>query len=566
MVDTKSRRRRRRRLNLKHRNKDNEWKIIHTNIRGIDSKLISLGSILSLVKPSVLTINETMLKGNRKLSLQGFHCFPANRACVDGGGVATCVEVKDRQHTLKVHEGVEGQEFLITRHDQFATAINVINLYGNVESRSSNDKIEERWTAIADQVKKIEAKGELLVLIGDINAHVGDIIEGNISKISHSGHLIRQFVIDGDYVLLNSTDKVKGGPFMRVDQANDACKSTLDLCIVSRELLKYVDSLIIDKDRNFTPYRPIDKKRVSFTDHYSLLVTFKNIPLASNRAITNGARVMWNTNREGGWTKYEELTTENKVLDELALQEDGDSDKMMKKLSKEMNDIKYKSFGKVKVKQNSKADKELVKLHHQKESLLANIEVDEEAVTAVDSEIAETLMSKQRIAFQDEINDILSTKKNRGKSAAVFQLKEKVVGPKCSTTEAVSLIDPVTGVEVDSAAGIRQMSLEFCCRLLTNREPNEAYRYDIEAKKNVHMLRMKSVGYEDPMFDDLSENLFNETYNRLKKSSSKYNFIMKAGKGLKPALFNLCRTVWLSEKLPTSWCDSTLIQIYKGSG
>ena len=175
MVDTKSRRRRRRRLNLKHRNKDNEWKIMHTNIRGIDSKLISLGSILSLVKPSVLTINETMLKGNRKLSLQGFHCFPANRACLHGGGVATCVKVKDRQHTLKVHEGVEGQEFLITRHNQFATAINVINLYGNVESRSSNDKIEERWTAIADQVKKIEAKGELLVLVGDINAHVGDI-------------------------------------------------------------------------------------------------------------------------------------------------------------------------------------------------------------------------------------------------------------------------------------------------------------------------------------------------------------------------------------------------------
>ena len=69
-----------------------------------------------------------MLKGNRKPSLQVFHCFSANRACLESGGAATCVKVKDRQHTLKVHKAVEGQEFLSTRHNQFSTAINVINL------------------------------------------------------------------------------------------------------------------------------------------------------------------------------------------------------------------------------------------------------------------------------------------------------------------------------------------------------------------------------------------------------------------------------------------------------
>ena len=41
---------------------------------------------------------------------------------------------------------------------------------------------------------------------------------------------------------------------------------------------------------------------------------------------------------------------------------------------------------------------------------------------------------------------------------------------------------------------------------------------------------------------------------------------MRAGSGMKPALHNLCCTIWKSEKLPENWQESTLIQLYKGSG
>ena len=49
----------------------------------------------------------------------------------------------------------------------------------------------------------------------------------------------------------------------------------------------------------------------------------------------------------------------------------------------------------------------------------------------------------------------------------------------------------------------------------------------------------------------LPEVTFNSTYERLgKKPGSKFEFIVKAGPALKPALYNLCRTVWKTEKLP----------------
>ena len=65
----------------------------------------------------------------------------------------------------------------------------------------------------------------------------------------------------------------------------------------------------------------------------------------------------------------------------------------------------------------------------------------------------------------------------------------------------------------------------------------------------------------------LSLEYFEATYNWLSKiAAAKYPFIMRVGESLKPALFNLCSTVWKTEELPSRWCKSTLVQIYKGSG
>ena len=49
------------------------------------------------------------------------------------GGVATCVKNSESHNVLKV---TEGKEYIITRHSEFITPINVINIYGNVESRT----------------------------------------------------------------------------------------------------------------------------------------------------------------------------------------------------------------------------------------------------------------------------------------------------------------------------------------------------------------------------------------------------------------------------------------------
>ena len=164
------------------------------------------------------------------------------------------------------------------------------------------------------------------------------------------------------FVLVNGTNKVKGGPFTRYDPSDPNCdekKSCLDLFIISKELLKYVDKLIIDNKFTMTPCRPISKKKVVYPDHYASLLTFKDIPLKSEQKVGGPKYTIWNTNKEGGWEKYKEMTEDNPKLEEVGRDSSNDADKMMNIINKELNRIKYIAFGKVKTSKKLKSNKEL---------------------------------------------------------------------------------------------------------------------------------------------------------------------------------------------------------------
>ena len=70
--------------------------------------------------------------------------------------------------------------------------------------------------------------------------------------------------------------------------------------------------------------------------------------------------------------------------------------------------------------------------------------------------------------------------------------------------------------------------------------------------------------------DDLeliTAQMFEDTFKALKsKPGNKYEFIMNGGPALQSALMSVCQSVWRCEKLPESWTESTLVQLYKGKG
>ena len=90
---------------------------MHSNCRGVQSKLKSIEAIVKNLNIQVLTLNEINLRKNKKLKVEGFKSFNRNRSEGHMGGVATCVVDEDNEHTLKVSEGNNDNEFIVTRNE-----------------------------------------------------------------------------------------------------------------------------------------------------------------------------------------------------------------------------------------------------------------------------------------------------------------------------------------------------------------------------------------------------------------------------------------------------------------
>ena len=118
--------------------------ILQSNCDGYISKKESIENILKKKEIDVLLLNETALKGKRKVKIKDYFSFSKNREKVKGG-VATVIANYLKPETVKVTEGKEGDEYIISRLDHVIPAINIVNIYGQQESRTSKDEITASW-------------------------------------------------------------------------------------------------------------------------------------------------------------------------------------------------------------------------------------------------------------------------------------------------------------------------------------------------------------------------------------------------------------------------------------
>ena len=128
-----------------------------------------LSKIVYEKRPNVLNFNEILFSGSRKPQFPGYRCFTVNCGHgKSGGGVGTCFDSSLAGSVLKIKEG-EKNEMLVTRLDNFYTPINIINIYGEQESRTTKEDLESNWAEVLDVLADIEAKDEAAIVVGDLN-------------------------------------------------------------------------------------------------------------------------------------------------------------------------------------------------------------------------------------------------------------------------------------------------------------------------------------------------------------------------------------------------------------
>ena len=299
----------------------------------------------------MLTLNDTNLKGKLKVRVPNYFSYNKNREKFKGG-VATVIANHLKHNTMKVSEGRNDDEYIVTRLDHTVPPINIVNLYGTQESRTTDSDIEKSWWRLMKDVKDIETRNEAVLIIGDMNRAIGDGkygVKGNKSKISFGGGLIRNMLKEDRYILINSLDIVTGGPWTWTDRKDNNRKSCLDLAIMSSSLLPYLDKMEVDKEMNFTPRRVLKRKKnivTIFSDHFSLKILLKGIP---RRKETDENKTVWNLGKPNGWEVYKAST--NEVSDKIVSIVEDDNlniNSVMTKINAIETKVKFKSFGKTK--------------------------------------------------------------------------------------------------------------------------------------------------------------------------------------------------------------------------
>ena len=86
-----------------------------------------------------------------------------------------CTAVKNdlKPHTVEISEGIDEDEYLVTRIDKVRPAINIINVYGGQESRMEKPEVLESWGRLKNELDEIKQRDESVIFLGDLNRAIG---------------------------------------------------------------------------------------------------------------------------------------------------------------------------------------------------------------------------------------------------------------------------------------------------------------------------------------------------------------------------------------------------------
>ena len=114
-------------------------RVFSNNCCGYTTKQESIEKyIIEELKPDVINLAETMLRNKAKTKHKDYFSFCMN--CPNGaggGGIATMVANSIKQHATKIAENNNLEEYMIVRLEHVKPALNIMHIYGRIESRKS---------------------------------------------------------------------------------------------------------------------------------------------------------------------------------------------------------------------------------------------------------------------------------------------------------------------------------------------------------------------------------------------------------------------------------------------
>ena len=546
---------------------------MYANVRGVLSKKPSIKNIIGIKNPDIIIFTETHLVGKATLKIEGYGQTITRNRKEKGGGLlltiknetdieAIILNIDEKHEMMWVKLKVKEQSYIVCVAYGYAA-----------ESRVDDETIDDWYFMMEKGISKYQ--DEKVVIIGDLNAHIGNdemgITENN-SDINQNGRKLRSLVERRNLYIINGTTKCEG-TWTREDPSGS--KSILDYVIANENSIDNLENMVIDEEHEFKISRFQKTKRGSTekpSDHNTIF-----FELHGRKSKTTAKSKQWNFKNEESMKKYHE-DTENIIMKET-WEEGGDINLKYKKWEKQVKSTMYKNIHRVTIKNKISNDtikkemgmkreinKEIKELQRGNKPKRIIEELKQESINIVDKineEIEKEKSSKLKARLEKYIYDKNSMRND------IWKIRKKCL----QKTDQKMAIKGKDGEMLSTKDEIHKEYENYFKRVLTNRKIKEEYEaYEAEINKQIEICKSIKKHDQEKINNPITEQEVRKVIKSLKAGKSPgqdelgNEIFMNAGSNLIKNLVKMFNYFWKSETIPEELMKITIKTIYKGKG
>ena len=502
----------------------------HANMGGWASKRHVLSNIICSSEFDVLAITETHTSTN-KMSIPGFKFFSRSRSVGSNskGGVALGIRDELKEYAVKVFEGEGSNEVLMVKLTCFKPAVVFGVAYGNQEGTTPPDVIRNNIKNTMTAIERFQDQGLKVVLVGDLNLHVGAAVEGNDDRVSKGGEYLIDLCNELDLEIANN--RATQQSHTHFDRTSKTSR-VLDLVITNAG--DDMREVRIDVDKQVTPYRlKADRNGVTerkYTDHLALYGEISvNLKERKRRSKTK----IWNLRKKGAKLLFQYTTNMKAGLARKIVLEAKNCTEMLQMIEKLLLQAKREAF-EVRTVTRRKLERE----------------TDER-------------LSMKRVKELQEISEEMSDFRLRIPDK-VFLSRKKLMKEEEELIEALDHYK--TGERLETPEEIYDSVMDYNVEVLTKNPCEDEWSRERMEEKSAAVEFFEKVETDeserDIQWDEWEKVMVKIT--ELNKSC--YRDLVWAGHEWQAAMYMMFKRIYREEDIPQKFLKTSLKRLYKRKG
>ena len=337
-----------------------DFSILGTNARGLKQKKESLENTLRFFNnPSLVSIQETLLRSNEKFLIPRYQTFTKNSK-LKGRGLLTAVI--ENLNAILVSDVDSENDILVVQVDiHESLKIRIINGYAPQED-DEKERVLSFYQSLEMEVENAKENDCLIVIEIDSNAKVGsERIKDDPNLTSKYGKVLIDIVERQSLTIANSLNRCEGKITREQKTSRKLERSIIDYIIVCEKMACQIKKMKIDDERvhvltKFASKKGIIKRVES--DHNILFASF-NI-LHSSKSVPK-RKTIFNFKDEEGLKKFYEETSNNSAFIKYLFNSDENLEKDSKKFIKKFMKTVHKCFIKIRMTKSKKQSEDYMK-------------------------------------------------------------------------------------------------------------------------------------------------------------------------------------------------------------